>query len=166
MNREDMELLEDSHPEESHGIDDLDIDVPVEEEKIYVASYWQLMWWRFRKHKMAIISLIVLFLFYLVALFPRFVAPYDPEESFVKYKLAPPSNINIIDTEGQWQRPFVYKIVRSKDPETLRNLYTEDTSVIYPILFFVRGSEYKVLGLFWKGRAYQVCISVPGDTAQ
>ena len=22
-------------------------------EKVYVASYWQLMWWRFRKHRMA-----------------------------------------------------------------------------------------------------------------
>lgn len=162
MNREDMELLEDGHPEESHGIDDLDIDDPIEDEKIFVASYWQLMWWRFRKHKMAIISLIILLLFYLVALIPRFIAPYDPEEYFVKYKLAPPSNINIIDTEGQLQRPFVYKIVRSKDPETFRNLFAEDTSVIYPILFFVRGAEYKLLGL-WTTDIHLFGLDVPQE---
>ena len=148
MNRDDLEMLEDSQGEESHGIDDLDIeDITSEEEKVYVASYWQLMWWRFRKHKMAIISVIILILFYFVALFPGFVGPYDPEQYFAKYKLAPPSDVHIIDAEGQLHRPFVYKIVRSKDPETLRNLYAEDTTTRYPIQFFVRSSEYKILGL-------------------
>ncbi len=162
MNREDMELLEDSHGEESHGIDDLDADISIEEEKIYVASYWKLIWWRFRKHKMAIISMVILTIFYLVALFPGFVAPYDPEQYFAKYKLAPPSDVHLVDTEGQLHRPFVYKIVRSKDPETLRNLYTEDTTTRYPIQFFVRSSEYKVLGL-WTTDIHLFGLPVPQE---
>jgi peptide/nickel transport system permease protein len=117
-----------------------------EEEKIYVASYWKLMWWRFRKHKMAIISSVILGIFYLVALFCEFVAPYDPEQYFIQYKLAPPSKIHILDAEGRLHRPYVYKIKQDKDPETQRNIYTEDTETRYPIQFFVHGPEYKLWG--------------------
>jgi peptide/nickel transport system permease protein len=119
-----------------------------EEERMFVATQWQLMWWKFRKHKMAVFSAVVIIILYLIALFCEFVGPYDPEQFFPKYKLAPPSPIHIRTPEGQLHRPFVHRIVRTKDPETLRNIYTEDTSEIYPILFLVRGSPYKLWGLF------------------
>ncbi len=117
-------------------------------EKLYLASYWQLMWWRFLKHRMAVISAVIIILLYLIAIFAEFFAPYIPDNSFVQYKLAPPSSIHIIDSEGNFRRPFVYKIVRERDPETLRNIYTEDTSIIYPIRFFIDGPEYKLWGQF------------------
>jgi peptide/nickel transport system permease protein len=123
--------------------------VTAEEEKIYVASYWKLMWWRFRKHKMALLSTVVVFLLYLVAVFCEGVAPYDPEDYFLKYKMAPPTKIHIRDAEGRFHLPFVYKIDRTQDPETYRDIYNEDTSTRYPIRFFVRGSEYELWGL-WK----------------
>jgi len=119
-----------------------------EEEKIYVAPYWKLMWWRFRKHKMALVSVAILVLFYAVGIFCELVAPYDPEQYFVKYKLAPPSKIYIRDAEGNLHWPFVYRIVRERDPETMRNIYTEDTETRYPIRLFVRGTEYEMWGLF------------------
>lgn len=118
-----------------------------EEEKIYVASFKQLMWWRFKKHRMALISLGVLAVFYFVVVFSEFVAPYDPEQYFVKYKLAPPSAIRIRDSEGNFHWPFVYKIKLERDPETMRQNYLDDTSTMYPIRFLVRGIEYKWLGL-------------------
>ena len=133
-----------------------------EEEKIYVAPYWKLMWWRFRKHKMALISVGVLLLFYLVAAFCEFVAPYDPAQFFVKYKLAPPSRIHIRDTEGNFHRPFVYKIIRTRDPDTFRNVYTEDTSTMYPIKFFVRGTEYEMWGL-WTMDIHLFGLPVPHE---
>ena len=126
----------------------LDIDVHAEDEKIYVASYLQLMWWRFLKHRLAVIASALIIILYLIAAFAEFVAPYDPEQSFVKYKFAPPTNIHIIDTEGRLQRPFVYKIIRERDPETLRNIYTEDTTTVYPIRFVVRSTEYELWGRF------------------
>jgi peptide/nickel transport system permease protein len=126
---------------------DLNEGLPVEDEKIYVASFRQLMWWRFKKHKMALISLGVLGLFYFVVVFAEFVSPYDPEQYFVKYKLAPPSRIRIRDSQGGFHWPFVYKIVRERDPETLRQNYLDDTSTMYPIRFFTRGTEYEWLGL-------------------
>ncbi len=122
--------------------------VTAEEEKIYVASYWKLMWWRFRKHKMALVSAVVVILLYLVAIFCEFVAPHDPEEYFLKYKGTPPSKIHIRDAEGRFHLPFVYKIDRTQDPETYRDIYNEDTSTRYPIKFFVRGFEYEMWGLW------------------
>jgi peptide/nickel transport system permease protein len=119
-----------------------------EEEKIYVAPYWKLMWWRFRKHKMALVSVGLLAIFYVVGIWCEFVAPYDPGQYFVKYKLAPPSKIRIRDAEGNMQWPFVYQATRERDPETMRNIYTEDTGTRYPIQFFVHGTEYKMWGLF------------------
>jgi peptide/nickel transport system permease protein len=118
------------------------------EEKVYVASYWKLMWWRFLKHRMAVISAVLVLLLYLVAAFCEIVAPYNPEETFAQYKLAPPTRIHFFDSEGNFRGPFVYKIQRERDPETLRAIYTEDTSTIYPIRFWVEGSEYKLWGRF------------------
>ena len=138
------------------------IDEVAGDEKIYVASYAQLMWWRFLKHRMAVISAVVVVLLYLVAAFAEFVAPYDPGNSFVTFKLAPPSPIHVVDEQGNWQRPFIYKIIRQRDPETLRSIYTEDTGIIYPIRFFVAGSEYKILGR-WTANIHLFGLDAPRE---
>jgi len=140
--------FERSEQEQSAPADDLADEISTKEEKVYVASYWKLMWWRFLKHRMAVISAVIVLLLYLVAAFCEFVAPYNPEETFAKYKMTPPTGIHIFDEAGTLQRPFVYKIQRDRDPETLRSIYTEDKSTIYPIRFWVEGSEYKLWGLF------------------
>jgi peptide/nickel transport system permease protein len=91
----------------------------------------------------------VLGLFYLVAIFAEFVAPFDPRAFDALYVLAPPQAIRFIDAEGTFHlRPFVYAISFERDPETLRRIYTEDTSQILPIYLFVRGDPYKMWGLF------------------
>jgi len=119
-----------------------------EEEKVFVATQWQLMWWKFRKHKMAMVSAALVIVLYLIALLCEFVGPYDPELPFIKYKFAPPTRLHLRDAEGNWHAPFVYRIVRTRDPETLRNLYNEDTTTLYPLRLFVSGTAYKLWGLF------------------
>ncbi len=128
-------------------------DFPLEEEKkveerVAVAGPGKLMWWKFRKHKMAVASGIFLIIIYLIAIFCEFVAPYDPETTFIRYKLAPPTKVHIIDAQGKLRLPFVYEIVRTRDPETLRNIFTEDTEIIHPIKLFVKGTPYKFWGLW------------------
>lgn len=136
--------------------------ITAEEEKIYVASYWKLMWWKFRRHKMALVSAVLVILLYLVAIFCEAVAPYDPEQYFLKYKYAPPTKIHIRDAEGRFHLPFVYRIDRTQDPETYRDIYNEDTSTRYPIRFFVRGSEYELWGL-WKSDLHLFGLPVPQE---
>ncbi len=135
-------------------------DVATPEEKLSVASYWQLMWWRFLKHRMAVISAVIVLLLYLVAIFSEFVAPYNPDDTFVKYKLTSPSPVHLFDAEGSFHRPFVYKIERTRDPKTLRSIYAEDKSTMYPIRFFVQGPEYKMWGM-WPMRLHLFGLDVP-----
>jgi peptide/nickel transport system permease protein len=121
---------------------------PAEDEKVYVASSLQLTWWKFRKHKLALVSGVVIILFYLVGALCEFVAPYDPNAKFAKYKLSPPSSIHLRDANGDWRMPFVNKTTRTLDMVTARGIFTEDPAVLYPLRLFVRGTEYKLLGLF------------------
>ena len=119
----------------------------LEEEKLYVASYAQLMWWRFIKHRMAVISGVVFLLLYLVASLSEFIASYNPEANFLDYQLATPSRIRWV-VEGRLKRPFVYGVGLTRNPDTMRRFYTENKEVKYPIRFFVEGLEYKMWGLF------------------
>ena len=139
--------FERTEQEQALGLDEGIEEISSKEKKIYVASYWKLMWWRFLRHRMAVVSAVIVLLLYLVAAFCEFVAPYDPEQTFAKYKLVPPTTIRFVDEAGNWQRPFVYQIVRERDPETLASIYTEDTSVIYPIRFWVEVESYKLWNL-------------------
>ena len=118
------------------------------DEKVYVASYAKLMWWRFLRHKMAVASAVVIVILYFIAAFAEFVAPYNPENSFVRYKLAPPTHIHIFDAQGRLHAPFVYLQERKRDPQTLLSTYVEDTSKMIPIHFFVEGPEYELWGIF------------------
>jgi len=119
-----------------------------EEERLYVASQWQLMWWKFRRHKLAMAGGIILIIFYLVAIFAEFVAPYDPEAYFARYKLAPPTPIRVIDTEGKLHRPFIYQRDRIRNEETLRYYYIDDITILHPVKLFVKATPYKLWGLF------------------
>jgi peptide/nickel transport system permease protein len=121
---------------------------PEEEERYFLASQRQLIWWKFRKHTLAVIGLWVLGVFYLLAIFCEFVSPYTPQTRFQEYVLAPPQPIRIYDTEGGLQRPFVYGLTETRNPETYRLTFAEDNSQKYPVRFFVRGNSYKFWNLF------------------
>ncbi|MBI4790510.1 MAG: ABC transporter permease [Chloroflexi bacterium] len=117
-------------------------------EKVYVAPPWKLMWWRFRKHRMALVCAGVLTVLYFVALFAEFVAPYDPDNSLIQFKQVPPTAIHIRDAAGEFHFPFVYQHRRKMDPQTLQITVTEDTTIRYPVEFFVRGFKYKLFGMW------------------
>jgi peptide/nickel transport system permease protein len=120
-----------------------------EEDKIFVASQWQLVWWRFRKHKMALVATVVLTVLYIVIVFVEFFAPYDPRRNNRDYIYAPPQRLHFVDAQGRFHlRPFTYTLVGEMDMETLRIHYTEDTEHMYPLRLFVHGDPYKLWGLF------------------
>jgi peptide/nickel transport system permease protein len=118
------------------------------EQSVYTASQWQLMRWRFARHKIAVVSLWILAIFYLVAIFAEFVAPHDPTRFDVKYLLAQPQTIRFWDEEGFSLRPFVYGYKTGRDPVTLRMVHEIDPTQKYPIYFFVRGDSYRFWGIW------------------
>lgn len=118
------------------------------EEEYYVASQWQLIWRKFRKHKLAIGSIVVLVVLYSGGIFCEFIAPYGIETYQSKYIYTPPQRIHFFDEKGFYIRPFVYGLKRKVDIETLQRVYSEDKKKKYPICFFVQGEEYKMWNLF------------------
>ena len=119
------------------------------QEEVYTATQWQLMWWRFRKHKLALISTSVLILLYLAGAFCEFLAPHDPHRYNVKRVYAPPQPLRFVSERGFRLRPFVYAVVSTRNMETLRVEYRVDTSIEIPVHFFVSSDPYKLWGL-WK----------------
>ncbi len=113
--------------------------------RIAMATQWQLMWWRFRKHKVALASLIVLILFYTVVLFADFFAYADPFESEAGRSLIPPQRIHWFD-EGRL-KPHVIGLVGRRDPATFRRVYQPDPERKYYLRLFAPGYEYRLLGL-------------------
>ena len=114
-------------------------------ERYYVASQGQLIWRKFRRHKLALIGGSVLVLFYFVALFADFFGPYDTTERNVLFTYQRPQAIHFF---GSWGfGPAVYKMIRTNDPKTLATTYAEDPSAPLRIRFFVHGASHKLLGL-------------------
>ncbi|NLS77925.1 MAG: ABC transporter permease [Chloroflexi bacterium] len=118
------------------------------EEKVYVASQWQLMWWRFRKHKMAGVGGVVLIIFYTLAIFCEFFAPFDPLKFDSRLVFAPPQAIRLRSVQGTWHwPPFIYGVKQQIDPVSYRRTYVADTSKVYNVRLFARGDPYKLWGL-------------------
>jgi len=114
------------------------------EQRIAVATQWQLMWWRFRKHKLAVGGTLVLVAFYVVSLFADFFAYVDPQDSDAQRSLIAPQAIHWFD-EGRFS-PHVFALKGTRDPTTFKRVYVPDTSQKVPIRLFGRGEPYQFLG--------------------
>lgn len=121
----------------------------VADEQVYVASQWQLMWWKFRKHQLAMVGGIVVFFLYLIALFVEPIAPYNPENQDPKYAFRPPTRLHFVDRAGKFYlRPFFYGTTSKRNLENLTLEFAENYQDIHSLQFFVRGDDYKLWGVF------------------
>lgn len=118
-------------------------------EDYYVASQWTLMRRKFFKHKLAIVGLVVLAIFYIGGIFCEFISPYTATSRHSEFTFAPPQRIRFFDTNRKfYPLGFVYGLEGSRDPETLSKIFIVDKEVVHPVKLFVRGDEYKFWGLF------------------
>src|SRR5574342_287197 len=117
-----------------------------DEERVSVASNWKLVWWRFRKNRLAVASGIVLLLFYAVVLVPDFFSNQDPEATDAFLAFIPVQRISLFDQTGF--NPSVPDVVGKRNPVTLKMEWAADETVRIPIALFVRGYRYKLLNLF------------------
>lgn len=115
--------------------------------RYYTASQWQLVWWRFRRHKMAMFGAMVLLLFTLVGVFADFTAPYSITARDRSYIMGGPQLPMMYDKNGFSLRPFVHGIRTSRDPVTLRKVATVDPDTRRYVQFFVSGHEYTLFNL-------------------
>lgn len=119
------------------------------EDGLEYASQWKLMWMRFRRHKLALISLYVVGFLYFVALFAEVIAPFDPEATNSRSVYHPPQGIHfVISDESGWRvQPHVTAYRMERNPETLQVQFVRDEDRIIPLRFFGTGSSYHLWGL-------------------
>jgi len=118
-------------------------------QEYFVATQSQLMWWKFKKNKLALFGITILGIFLLIALLAELFAVTTPFTRDPDYILAAPQKLHFVDSQGNFHpRPFVYGAAARRDPETLRMLYTEDPTDLNYLHFFVHGDPYKFLSLF------------------
>src|SRR5262252_301022 len=115
------------------------------EERISVASNWTLVWWRFRRHWLAMFSAGVLLIMYAIVLCPDFFSTQDPERTEARQAFIPVQGINLLD--GGRFDPWVPAIVGKRNPITLRMEWRTDPSQKVRVGFFVPGREYRILGV-------------------
>ena len=115
-------------------------------EHINSGSQWNLIWLKFKDHKLAKIGLYILFIFYFAVIFAPFIVPYDPWQDS-EYIYTPPTRVRFFHN-GVLKRPFVYRLKVIVDNSTFERNFEVDTSKIYPVHFFVTGYEYRLLGIF------------------
>jgi len=115
-----------------------------EVDRVSVATQWQLVWWRFRKHKLALVSAGVLCLFYVVVLFADFLAYADPLASEAQRGLIAPQSIRLFD--GASFTPSVEALVGTRDQQTFKRVYVPDPNQRVAVRLFAHGYEYKLFG--------------------
>jgi peptide/nickel transport system permease protein len=128
---------------------------PVQREaQLYVASQWQLMWWRFSRHKLAMASGVVVLVIYLVAIFAEFIAPYAPDVVNARYLYAPPQTLHLFSTDGGLHfAPHVFGYKSVVDAAAGRRTFTVDETQPIAVGLFVQGSAYRLLGFIpWDRR--------------
>jgi len=117
-----------------------------EQEAIYLAPQRKLIWWKFKRHKPAVISAIFLGLMYFITLFAEFFAPYTTDAKNTDYVLAQPHDIHLFH-EGEFIGPFVYDYDKELDLENMVRVYTPNKDKIIKLEFFCSGHPYKFWGL-------------------
>ncbi len=131
-----------------------------EQEKYYLASQWQMMWWRFKGHKLAVAAGIILLLSYFSVLISEILAPYALHTRHTEYIYAPPQSVHLFH-EGELVGPFVYPLSYKLNMETLKREYTEDRSQTQALRFFCLGDPYEFWGLI-EGSFHLMCAPKEG----
>jgi len=150
-----------------HFVLDVPFD-PYEAEKIQAAqgkfaeaSQLQLMWWEFRRHKIAYYCGIFLLLMYATVFVSEFLAPYNQQHRNSDFLYSPPQSIHLFH-EGALVGPFVYGRVQTLDMETLRRIYADDQTEVQKLRFFCSGDDYMFWGLV-PGNLHLVCPAQDGE---
>jgi peptide/nickel transport system permease protein len=118
------------------------------------------MWWKFRRHRVAVIAGAILLAFYASILVSEILAPYNLHTRDTKHIYAPPQTLRLFH-EGSFVGPFVYGYKMELDLAALKRVYTDDPAQVHRVRFFCFGDEYR----FWAlvdGSFHLVCPAQGG----
>lgn len=146
---------------ESHYVNDEPFDARAiekltpEQEAVFLASQKKLMWWKFKRHKVAVFCGVFLAIMYFMTIFAEFLAPFSLDTRNSKYPYAPPQSVHMFH-EGEFIGPFVYDYKTSLDLTTLKRSFKPDTGKIIKLNFFCSGDSYDFWGI-WEADNHLIC---------
>ena len=114
--------------------------------RVYQASQMRLMWWKFKKHRLAVASGVFLLILYAMITIVEFLAPYNLHTRNVDFIHSPPQRVHLFD-KGNFVGPFVYGQKMTLDMDTLRRVYTDMPDDVQKLRFFCDGDPYKFWGV-------------------
>ena len=114
-------------------------------------SQWALIWKRFKKHRLAQISGIVLIFLYTIAAFAEFLSPRSPTYFKASYTYAPPQEVFFFqqkkDGSYEW-KPHVLGYKMKVDPKAMKRTFEPNPKKIIEIVLFPKVKEYHLMGVF------------------
>ena len=131
-----------------------------EQERFYMASQWRMMWWKLRRHRLAVVSGAIIFILYGSILVSEFLAPYDLHTRHTGFIYAPPQALHLFH-EGEFIGPFVYGFSFNLNMENLQREYTPDPTQIQRLRFFCSGDSFSFWGAV-EGSFHLVCQAEGG----
>jgi len=129
-------------------------------ERYYRASQWQMMWWKLKRHRVAVACGIVLLVMYASIFVSEIIAPYSLYTRNTDFIYAPPQTVHLFDN-GRLVGPFVYGLDYRLDMDNLKRVYTPDPAKVERLRFFCLGDAYNWWGLV-SGRFHLVCPAEGG----
>ena len=132
-----------------------------QQERYYMASQWRMMWWKLRRHRLAVASGAFLLLLYASVLISELIAPYALATRNTEFIYAPPQGVHLF-RDGRFVGPYVLGLDYELDLRTLKREYVANPDKPQPLRFFCSGDPYEFWGLF-KADLHLVCPA-PGGT--
>lgn len=132
-----------------------------QQKRVFLASQWKLMWWKFKRHRIALLSGIILAILYAMIVIAEFLAPYNLATRNVDYIYSPPQKLRLFH-DGQFVGPFVYGRTMRLNMDNLKREYTDNTNDVQKLRFFCRGDAYKFWGMV-DGNIHLVCPAQGGQ---
>jgi peptide/nickel transport system permease protein len=115
--------------------------------------------WNIKPKQLPLAMLAVL---YGVTLLAPVISPYAPTEVRESQSTLPPTRVYWKTPEGQRTRPYVLTYTRVLDAENYRFDYHPIDRQRYPVKFWEKGTDYKVLGVI-KGNRHLVSVDAPAS---
>ncbi len=148
-----------AHWADTEPWDPYDVDrLTPELERFYLASQWTLMWWKFRRHRLAVFSGILLLATFFSIVISEILAPYNLHTRNIDFIYAPPQMAHLFH-EGEFIGPFVYGYDYYLDMTNLRRVYTPNPDKIERLSFFCLGDSYE----FWGAVEMRFHIVCPAE---
>ncbi|MFX4220174.1 MAG: ABC transporter permease [Thalassobaculum sp.] len=147
-----MSVTDPTRPKPRHFVDTAPFDpnrdevLTPEQERYYMASQWRMMWWKLKRHRLAVISGLILLALYASVLISEMIAPYALTTRHTDHIYAPPQSVHLF-RDGRFVGPYVLGYDYELDLRILKREYTPNPDKVQPIRFFCSGDSYKFWGL-------------------